>query len=352
MIRLKFKPVEFKNNKLIVIDQTKLPAKLEYIELKNVNAVCRAIKKLVVRGAPLLGIIAGYGVVVGLINKKFNSFESLYKEFKKIKEKIGKTRPTAYNLFYALDRMERCLITNKEKKSEEIIKILKREADNIYKEDLEISYKIGLNGSKLIKNGTRALTHCNAGGLATSGLGTALSVFFIAKTQNKKFEVFVDETRPLLQGARLTTWELMQWGIKTTLITDNMAGYTIKTRGINIIITGADRIALNGDTANKIGTYSLAVLAKYHKIPFYIAAPITTFDFSLRRGSEIPIEEREASELKKFNGKMIAPEKVNVFNPAFDITPGELITGIITEYGIIKPPYKKNIEELKRKINE
>ena len=242
--------------------------------------------------------------------------------------------------------MENVLLGNNEKNVPAVKKILIQEADKIYKEDLESCQKIGQYGNKLIKNNDVILTHCNAGGLATSGFGTALSVFFFAKSQNKKFKVFADETRPLLQGARLTTWELLQYKIDTTLICDNMAAYAIKTKNINKIIVGADRISKNGDTANKVGTYNLAILAKYHKIPFYIAAPGTTFDFSINNGASIPIEERDSSEIIKFGNSQTAPLKVKTFNPAFDVIPNNLISGFITDKGVLLPPYSKSFKKL------
>ncbi len=345
-IRLKFKPVEYKNNVLIIIDQTKLPTKLIYRKISDYKTLGNAIKRLEVRGAPLLGIVAAYGIVLAFNNFKSENFNIFYSKFKKVSQFLKSTRPTAINLFYAINRIEKIILTNKDKKVSQIKKIIKSEAEKIYKEDLELSYKIGLNGAKLIKDGYTILTHCNAGGLATSGLGTALACMFIAKMQNKKFKVYVDETRPLLQGARLTTWELLKWGIDTTLICDNMAAFAIRKKKINLIIVGADRIVKNGDTANKIGTYNLAILANYHKIPFYIAAPSTTFDFSIQKGDDIPIEERGSKEVTQGFGKKIAPNNVKTFTPAFDITPAKLITGFITEKGILKPPFNKSFKKL------
>lgn len=345
-LNLKFKPLEYKNGKIIIIDQTKLPAKLIKKEIKNYTALCNSIKKLEVRGAPLLGIAAAYGIVIAVDNFHTDNFDSFYKYFKKISNAIKSTRPTAVNLFNAIERIEKIILENKEKNLDIIKSLIKSEADKIYLEDLQMCYKIGEYGSKLIKNNFTVLTHCNAGGLATSGLGTALACLFVAKMKNKKFKVFVDETRPLWQGARLTTWELNQWNIDNTLICDNMAAYVIKNKKVNIIIVGADRIASNGDTANKIGTYNLAILANYHKIPFYIAAPSTTFDFNIKSGNEIKIEERDPSEVTMPFGKKIAPDNVKVFSPAFDVTPASLITGFITEKGILYPPFKKSFNLL------
>ncbi len=345
--QLKFKPIKYTNKKVIIIDQTLLPQKLKYETITSYKKMGEAIKKLKVRGAPLIGISAAYGILLGINTINTDKFNIFYNNFKKVKDYLASTRPTAVNLFYALNRMETTLLKNKNKSIKEIKKILTKEAENIYKEDLELSYKIGKAGSKLIKNGDIILTHCNAGGLATSGLGTALAVLFVSHQEKKKFKVFVDETRPLLQGARLTTWELLQYNIDTTLITDNMAAFTIKNKKITKIIVGADRIAANGDTANKIGTLNLGILAKYYKIPLYIAAPSTTFDFNIKSGKDIPIEERGREEVIKFRKCPSAPENVNVYSPAFDITPANLIAGFITEKGVITPPYKKNLLVLK-----
>ncbi len=346
-MKLKFKPIEYNNNRIRIIDQTALPDKLKYVEIKDYIRLGKAIKNLEVRGAPLIGVAAAYGLVLG--THKFNGnggFDRFYMQFKKVREHLSSTRPTAVNLFLALKRMEEIVLQNNNKDVPYIKKILKQEADKIYKEDLEFSIKIGKYGSKLIKNNDILLTHCNAGGLATAGLGTALAVMFAAKAENKKFSVFVDETRPLLQGMRLTTWELLQYKIDTTLICDNMAAYTIKTKHVNKIIVGADRIAKNGDAANKIGTYNLAILAKYHKIPFYIAAPSTTFDFSIKKGDYIPIEERRKDEVLKFNNNKISSLKVNTYNPAFDVIPNNLITGFITDEGVLLPPFSKSFKKL------
>ncbi|RKY32150.1 MAG: S-methyl-5-thioribose-1-phosphate isomerase [Candidatus Omnitrophota bacterium] len=326
----------WKENSIYIIDQRYLPNKEKIIRIKDVKGVCDAIKKMKIRGAPAIGVMAAYGVALCGINSKN------IKEIKRGIEKIRKTRPTAYNLFYSLKRME-SIIERKDLKFEEIKRLLIEEAEKIYNEDLVSCYKIGENGEKLIKNGMNILTHCNAGGLATTGFGTALSVFFISKKKGKKFHIFVDETRPVLQGARLTTWELEKANIPYTLICDNMAGYLMKQGKIDMVIVGADRIARNGDTANKIGTYSLAVLAKYHNIDFYVAAPSSTFDLSIKDGKDIPIEERDPEEVRGFMGKRISPKNCPVYNPAFDITPAELIKGFITEKGIIRPPYEKNI---------
>ena len=336
-------PIIWKKNKLYIIDQRKLPGKEEIIEIKNIKDVWKSIKELKIRGAPAIGCFAGFGIaLVGLKYREKNK-EKFIEKIKKDIEYLKTSRPTAYNLFYALEKMEKTL--EKGEKVEDIKEKLIEEAEKIYKEDIDCCYKIGKYGSSLIKNGMNILTHCNAGGLATSGYGTALAPFYVAKQEKKKFYVYVDETRPVLQGARLTAWELHKAKIPYTLICDNMAAFLMQQGKIDMIIVGADRIALNGDTANKIGTYSLAVLAKYHKVPFYIAAPFSTFDFSIKTGKEIPIEERNPDEVRKIKGKYISPENAPVYNPAFDITPGKLIKGIITEKGIISPPYSSNIKK-------
>ncbi|MBU1076319.1 MAG: S-methyl-5-thioribose-1-phosphate isomerase [Spirochaetes bacterium] len=345
-MKVKFKPIDYKNGKLRIIDQTALPQKLQYIDITDYRRLGTAIRNMELRGAPLLGIAGAYGLVLGTCDFNEENFDKFYMLFQNIKDHLAATRPTAVNLFYTLNRMEKVVLESNEKSIGTVKKILKTEADKIYKEDLELSEKIGIHGSKLIKNNDVILTHCNAGGLATSGLGTALAVLFTSKAQNKKFRVFATETRPLLQGARLTTWELLKYNIDATLICDSMAAYAIKKKSINKIIVGADRIARNGDTANKIGTYNLAILAKFHKIPFYIAAPSTTFDFSLKNGESIPIEERKKEELISCNGHATAPPKVNVFNPAFDVVPNNLITGIITEAGILLHPFSKSFKKL------
>ncbi len=343
---LRFKPIQFKNNKIIIIDQTRLPQKLEYRIIDNYQRLSLAIRRLELRGAPLIGVGAAFGIAMEMSKTKARTFDQLYTLFKRVKSELAATRPTAFNLFYALNRMEKVLLEHNEKRVEQIKKIITKEAENIYKEDLQISMKIGSYGSRLIQEGDTILTHCNAGGLATSGLGTALAVLFYAKSQKKKFRVIVDETRPLLQGARLTTWELEQYKIPHYLICDNMAAQIIKKEKVKKIIVGADRITKNGDAANKIGTYNLAILAKYHKIPFYIAAPSTTFDLSLKNGSLIPIEERHKDEIILMGDKKIAHNRVRTFNPAFDVTPQKLISGFITEYGILKPPFLFNFQKL------
>ncbi len=334
--------IEWKDGKIIMIDQRLLPEKEVYHEFQNYEDVAVAIEKMIIRGAPAIGIAAAMGIALGYAGIKKDSEE----KFIEICERFSRTRPTAKNLFWAIERMKSKYNELKDKKYEEKVKILINEALEIEKEDIEMNKRMGEYGNELIEDGDTILTHCNAGALATGGYGTALGVIRSAKNSGKRIRVFADETRPFLQGARLTTWELLKDGIETYLISDNMAGYFMKRGEIKKVIVGADRIAKNGDTANKIGTYSIAVLAKENNIPFYVAAPSSTFDLSIEKGEEIPIEERNPKEVLEINGKAIAPSNVGVKNPAFDVTPAKYITGIITEKGIIYPPYNVNIPDI------
>jgi len=336
--------IRWRNNCVELIDQRLLPATLKYIKCDTVNDMCEAIRKLKVRGAPAIGVAGAYGVYLGIRKSRASSFNGFFNEAKKAAERIACTRPTARNLFWALERMLIALEYSRHKSVKELKKILLKEADKILEEDKRICRSIGENGKKLIKKGTRILTHCNAGALATVDYGTALGVIFAAKKNIRR--VYADETRPVLQGARLTAWELVKSGIKTTLICDNMAGTLMAQGEIDAVIVGADRIARNGDVANKIGTYPLAVLASYHGIPFYVAAPLSTFDFSISSGEEITIEERDRGEVEIINGKRISPEGVDVRNPAFDVTPARLVTAIITEKGVIRRPDQRKIAKL------
>ncbi len=330
---------------LTLIDQTLLPTEMKTIDCTDVETVREAIKMLRVRGAPAIGIAAAYGVVAGsqTVSEDIGEFKTRVGE---VIDYLATSRPTAVNLFRALDRMRhvadglgdgRQVPTARE--------MLLAEAIKIHEEDRRMCHDIGEHGFDLLSDVDGVLTHCNAGGLATAEYGTALSVFFTAQDKGKELHVYVDETRPLLQGARLTAWELMQRGIPATLICDSMAAQVMRERKVQAVVTGADRIAANGDSANKIGTYSIAVLAKHHGIPFYIAAPSNTFDLSLRSGSRIPIEERSADEITHGFGRQTAPTGVNVYNPAFDVTPAELIAGIITERGVIQPVNVQNIRD-------
>ncbi|WP_110927817.1 S-methyl-5-thioribose-1-phosphate isomerase [Bacillus massiliglaciei] len=333
--------IQWKGDHISILNQQALPHITEFIKLQSVEDVFDSIVTLKVRGAPAIGITAAYGAALGAIQEETEDF-SLFKE--KILgyiQRLASSRPTAVNLFWALNRIERvlqaaCTVTEAQKN-------IVSEAQDIFREDEEICRKIGEYGLSLFNEGDRVLTHCNAGGIATARYGTALAAFHLAKERNFPIKVFASETRPVFQGARLTAWELQQSGVDVTLIADSMAAHTIKEKKINAIIVGADRIAANGDTANKIGTLSLAILASHFGIPFYVAAPSSTFDLSLSSGEQIPIEERNGDEITTIQGKRIAPEGIQTFNPAFDVTPAKLITGIITENGMIRPDYTSNI---------
>lgn len=335
---------------LWMIDQTLLPIELKEIECRDIETVWEGIKMLRVRGAPAIGIAAAYGVCVGIRSFFTGSDSKDEKTFFELLDRsveyLATSRPTAVNLFWALDRMKKCAYDLKgEKTPSEIAIALLEEARKIHEEDRAMCRKMGEYGSSLVRDGDGLLTHCNAGGLATAEYGTALSVFFISAEQGKRIKVYADETRPLLQGARLTAWELNQAGIDTTLICDSMAAQIMKEGKIQAVFVGADRIAANGDTANKIGTYSVATCAKAHGIPFYVVAPYSTFDLKLKNGSGIPIEQRDPEEVRRGFGRQTAPDGVAIYNPAFDITPADLICGIITERGIISPVNKENIEK-------
>ena len=336
-----YKPMEWLGDCLRFLDQTLLPAEEKYIETTDYREVATAIKELKVRGAPVIGIAGAYGIALGGLSLKTDSFKDFIGQFEEIVQTIRSTRPTARNLFRAIERMEK--VVTVAKTVNEAKELLVREAVSIHEEEAESSRKLSELGAGLIPDGASVLTHCNTGPLATTGYGTALGVIIAAVAQGKKISVLVDETRPLLQGARLTTWELQKAGVPFKLITDSMAGYMMSQGTVDAVIVGADRIAANGDTANKIGTYSVAVLAKVHSIPFYIAAPTSTIDRSLKTGREIPIEERQAEEVTLIKGITIAPRGTIAANPAFDVTPAKYITAIITERGIIRKPYGRGI---------
>ncbi len=327
---------------LRLLDQSQLPGREVYIECREIHTLWEAIRALRVRGAPAIGIAAAYGVCLGL-QGSFSSRQEIETRLSETIQYLASARPTAVNLFWALERMRRRASCFPEAAPEELRQLLLEEALAIHAEDRLMCQAIGSHGVSLVPHGAGILTHCNTGALATGGLGTALGVIYTAFSQGKKVHVYVDETRPLLQGARLTAWELGRWGVPHTLICDSTAAVLMKHGRIQLVITGADRIAANGDTANKIGTYSLAVLARAHQIPFYVAAPSTTFDLSLSSGSETPVEERDPAEVVHIMGQGIAPEGVRVFNPAFDITPAELISAIICEAGIIQPVNSETI---------
>lgn len=340
--------IEWKNSTLWLLDQTLLPNRIEFIECHSFQRVAQAIKRLEVRGAPAIGAAAAFGLVLGA--KELCNDSDFGTNIERVAEELRQTRPTAVNLFWAIERMMSIIHkANCDKDIIDLVKDLEKEAISIASEDCAINHKISQYGAQLFNEPVSVLTHCNAGALATAGFGTALGVIRQAFSEGKITRVFADETRPLLQGARLTAWELMQENIPVTLITDNMAGWVMKKNMVQAVIVGADRITLNGDVANKIGTYSVAVLAKEHKIPFYVAAPVSTFDFTMESGLNIPIEERHADEVAQFAGVLTAPKGVEVFNPAFDVTPNSLISAIITEYGVLEQPYHEAIIALQQK---
>ncbi|MGG5253589.1 S-methyl-5-thioribose-1-phosphate isomerase [Neobacillus sp. SM06] len=338
--------VEWNETYITVLDQRKLPLETIFVELHSIKDVWDAIVTLKVRGAPVIGITAAYGLALAASRYEAESIEEFQQLLEKDREYLASSRPTAVNLFWALNRLSTSVkgVTSVNEAKTTLI----HEAICIQVEDEDTCRQIGEHGLSLFSSGDKVLTICNAGSIATARYGTALAPFYLAKERNIPLKVFASETRPVLQGARLTTWELLQAGIDVTLITDNMAAHTIKAKEISAIIAGADRIAANGDTANKIGTFGLAVLAKHFDIPFYVAAPLSTFDPSLPNGEAIPIEERKAEEVTRLNGIQIAPPDVHVFNPAFDVTPNELITAIITEKGILRENYSEEIQQLFR----
>lgn len=338
--------IKWVNNRAKIIDQRKLPGKFEFVYCKDVQAMWRAIKTLTVRGAPAIGVAAALGVLLGIKGFKEKNRAAFERHFNKICDYIGTSRPTAVNLFNAVVRMKQVVKDNPKASVSELQKLLKKEAFQIFEDDRRACRQMGNFGAGLIKDGSQIMTICNAGALATVDYGTALGVMYAAKNHGKKFSVFVLETRPLLQGSRLTAWELLKEKIDTTLICDNMAATLMKQNKVDAIFTGADRIASNGDAANKIGTYNLAVLAKHHNIPFYIVAPKSSFDLKIKSGKEIPIEERKSDEITHVGNRAIAPPGVKVYNPAFDVTDHQLITAIITERGIIRPPFGKNIKKI------
>ena len=335
------KPIEWLGNRIRILDQTKLPHEEVYLELEDYRDMASAITELKIRGAPTIGVGGGYGVALGALNIDFSSKAEFLVKFDEVCRTLAATRPTAKNLFRAIERMEQVA---KGEDTKQIKTALVAEAIKIHEEEIEATTRLSELGAELIKNDAIILTHCNAGPLATTGYGTALGVIIKAKEQSKRIKVFANETRPLLQGARLTTWELQRANIPVTLITDSMAGYFMSQMEVSCVIVGADRIAANGDTANKIGTYSVAVLARENSIPFYVAAPTTTIDITLASGEEIPIEQRSPEEITHIQGVNIAPEGVDVCNPAFDVTPHRYISAIITERGIIREPYEEGMK--------
>jgi len=338
--------LSWKKGVLTLIDQTLLPGKVKFEEQRSIEQVWDSIKKLKVRGAPAIGIAGAYGLLYGVKDKTDLPSDVFLSLLKKSADFLDSSRPTAVNLSWALKRMISIAEKVKERNSAEIYSELEKEAVRIHNEDRAICRNIGTYGKTLIEENMGVLTHCNAGSLATSELGTATAPMYLAHGEGVHFRVYADETRPLLQGARLTSWELQQSGIDVTLITDSMAAFMMSKGEINLVIVGTDRVARNGDVANKIGTLGVAILAKYFNIPFYVASPSSTFDFETQTGDAIIIEERDSEEVTFFGERKTGPEGIKVRNPAFDITPHELVSGFITDYGIIRPPYKENLKKI------
>src|SRR5712671_4512083 len=330
---------------VVMVDQRKLPAQEIYVRCRTAADVAKAIRTMVIRGAPAIGVAAAYGIALGMRKSTATGTQKFAAEFYKMCELMAATRPTAVNLFWAIERMKRAFAegANAGESVDQIKDRLDREAEAVHDEDVANCRAMGAHGSAVVPDDARILTHCNAGALATAGYGTALGVIRGAVEAGKHVAVFADETRPFLQGARLTAWELVRDGIQTTVITDNMAGSLMRQGGVNFVVVGADRIAANGDTANKIGTYSMAVLAREHNIPFYVAAPLSTIDLKTLDGSQIPIEERHAKEVSHIKGTQLAPDGALIWNPAFDVTPHRFIAGIITERGICRAPYTESL---------
>jgi len=343
---MKFKTIEWKGDRVRILDQRRLPQEVRYLDCRDASSVAEAIRTMAIRGAPAIGVAAAMGIALAAKKARISSPRAFTRATEKVCLQMKETRPTAVNLFWAVDRMNRILGLVPTRGVEETRERLVKEALQILGEDIEVNRKIGTHGKKLIKNGDGVLTHCNAGALATGGYGTALGVIYAAWGEGKRFHVFVDETRPMLQGCRLTAWELVQEKIPATVITDNMAGVLMKEGKIDLVLVGADRIACNGDTANKIGTYGLAVLSKWHGLPFYVAAPTSTLDLTLASGLDIPIEQRDTKEVTHFRGSPITPRGVKAFNPAFDVTPHSMIHAIITEKGLIRKPFHKNFKKM------
>lgn len=347
-----FKTIDWTGEGVSILDQTRLPAEVIYLECGQPEQVAEAIRSMAIRGAPAIGVAAALGIALGVKDYQDRSPSELSRRMEALAEMFAATRPTAVNLFWAIDRMKGVLASLPEASPREAVAALIQEAIRIRDEDLQINRLMGKNGSSLIPEAAKVLTHCNAGALATAGYGTALGVIRSAVESGKKIQVYADETRPFLQGARLTAWELSQDDIPVTVITDNAAGHFMARREVDLVIVGADRIAANGDVANKIGTYSVAVLAKENDIPFYVAAPLSTIDLSLPSGDRIPIEERDPEEVKRAGNLKVAPEKVAARHPAFDVTPARYVTAIITEAGIARAPFDKSLRDCFRGRHE
>ena len=351
-LKSKVKTIEWAGDVSKMIDQTLLPKEFKIVDIKTSEQMYYAIKNMIVRGAPAIGIAGAHGISLAAIeiSRKYKNRENFLIELSKQAEFLKSSRPTAVNLKWAIEKQME-LANSEQGTPKEITEKLIENGIKLENEDIEINKRMGNFGAEVVPKGATILTHCNAGALATVGYGTALGVIRSAYAKDPTIKVFADETRPRQQGARLTTWELTVDGIDTTLITDGMCSHFMKMRMIDLVIVGADRIALNGDTANKIGTYTVAIAAKYHNIPFYIAAPTSTIDPNIESGEQIPIEERSHEEVTHINGDWICAKDVNIINPGFDVTPNELITGIITEKGIIRPDYKKNITKILNKLS-
>ncbi len=340
--------IEWKDDAVVMIDQRKLPASEVYVTCKTANEVAKAIKTMVIRGAPAIGVAAAMGIAVGMTRSRATGTKQFTTEFQKTCDLMAGTRPTAVNLFWAIERMKKTFAAAAQdgQSVDEIKKRLVAEARAIHDEDVQSCRTMGAHGATLVPSSARILTHCNAGALATAGYGTALGVIRAAAEQGKTIAVLADETRPFLQGARLTAWELVRDGINTTVITDNMAGAMMRQGQVDLVVVGADRIAANGDIANKIGTYTVAVLAKEHGIPFYVAAPLSTVDLNTPDGSRIPIEERNEREVTHVGSNRLTPDGAQIRNPAFDVTPAQYVTAIITERGIARAPFAESLAQL------
>ncbi|MFO7301966.1 MAG: S-methyl-5-thioribose-1-phosphate isomerase [Acidobacteriota bacterium] len=340
--------IEWQSDGVVMVDQRKLPAREVYVRCRTAPEVARAIKTMVIRGAPAIGVAAAMGIALGMQRSKAKGTRAYTVEFNRICDLMAATRPTAVNLFWAIERMKRALAEGVQagESVDELTARLVAEAQRIHDEDVANCRALGAHGAVVVPDGARILTHCNAGALATAGYGTALGVIRAAAERGKVAQVYADETRPFLQGARLTAWELVRDEIPTTVITESMAGPLMRQQGIDFIVVGADRIAANGDVANKVGTYTVAVLAREHGIPFYVAAPLSTIDLGTPDGSHIPIEQRDAREVSHLGSVQLAPDGAGIWNPAFDVTPAALVTGIITERGIARAPYTDSLRQL------
>ena len=338
--------VDWKNGHVVMVDQRKLPTQEIYVELRTAREVARAIEKMVIRGAPAIGVAAAMGLALGASKSKAKGTAALATEFYKLCDMMAETRPTAVNLFWAIDRMKRVFSESARagQSPDEIREVLLAEAQHVHDEDIASCRAMGEHGAAVLPDEGRVLTHCNAGALATGGYGTALGVIRAAVEGGKRIAVYADETRPFLQGARLTAWELLRDGIDTTIITDGMAGALMRRGSVDAVVVGADRIAANGDVANKIGTYTVAVLAREHDVPFYVAAPTSTVDLATADGTGIPIEERDRREVTHVGSSRVVPEDAGVWNPAFDITPHQFVSAIITEHGICRSPYLDSLK--------